>query len=306
MLTQDSKKHIQLQGVAVAAVTPLDENFQLREKELRRHTRFLAESGIDILISSASLGECYALTTEERKRVMNIVADELPESVPLVVCVNHTNMDVILELSKYASRVGAHAVILMPPYYRKLSEKETLYLYQQLSDQLDIGVFLYNKPSITQIDMSRELLQSLAKLENVVALKDCTSDLHKLEWTIRVIGQKISVFNGLSEGMEPYGYIMGASGFVSIIGNFIPKVSVKLRQACLDSNFQEAQRIHKLIMPIVDFMSASKERQPLSVVKQGVDFIGFDVGKPRPPLAPLNINEKKILGEMNKKVNAEI
>jgi len=303
--SQSSKRPTRLQGVAVVTVTPFDRNFRINERELRSHIRFLIQNDVDVIIPTATVGECYALTIEERKKIMSVVAEEIGGALPLVVCVNHTNMDVILDLSEYASKIGSRAVMIMPPYYRKLPEEEVWSFYRQLSEQLDIDIFLYNNPAVTQIDMSPQLLQDLAELKNVVALKECVHNAHKFEWTVRTVGQKIAVFNGHSERMEPYAYMMGAQGFVSTIANFIPRASVKIRQACLEGNYSKAQHIHELMMPFVDFVSGPKGKG-LSVIKQGVNIVGFDVGEPKSPTTLLTTKEKQVLAKMIKDINAKI
>lgn len=300
----EEKEALRLQGVAVVAITPFSSNFKVEEKELRLHTRFLIKSGISILISGASVGECYALTVEERKRIMDIVADEA-SPFPFVVCVNHTDERIIFELSDYASKVGAYGIMIMPPYYRKLSDREVFNFYRKISEKIDTYIFLYNHPLFSKVDMSVELLSSLADMKNVIALKECTFDLPKFERVMRILSKKISVFNGQGERMEPYAHLMGAHGFISAISNFLPRVSLKLYEASVKSDFKTAQKIHDLLMPLFDFMCSPK-RQILSVIKEAVNIVGFKAGKPRPPLEPLTRDEKDMLAKLIKQIDTKI
>jgi len=258
------KNKSKLQGVAVPVVTPFDENFKLNLKELKRHIRFLVKSGIDVLILTGTLGECETLTVEERKKIVEVAAEEVSSSLPFVVCVNHTSFFTIIELAKHAQKMGAKAVMVMAPYYRRLSEGEIFSFYETISKSVDIDIMLYNNPALNKVDMSEELILSLAELPNVIALKETTPNLRKFEWTMRIVGEKISVFNGFGERIEPSSYIMGEGGFVSVIANFIPEVPVRIRRACLEGNFSEAERVHDLIVPLFDLVSSQKIKQPVS------------------------------------------
>ncbi len=292
-----------LQGVPVVTATPFKENLGLDEEGVRENTRFLIDHGIrdnmGVLMPSGTSGECSALSKEERKRIFEIVVGEARNEVPVVACCNHTDVREIIELARYAQDIGADGIMVLPPYYGKPSEDVVVRFYETIAREIEIGIVAYNNPSITQLDISLDTLKKIAGINNIVGLKECTPNRLKFERTVRHLKSKIAVIDGAGELFEPYAYMMGLSGFVSFIANFIPKMSVELYKALLEENWDKAKQIHLDLSSFLDFwIENAASGKGVTIIKEAMNMIGLPAGPVRPGLPLLNEENKRELEEI--------
>jgi 4-hydroxy-tetrahydrodipicolinate synthase len=294
-----------LKGILAVTTTPFKENYDLDEEGLRKHTQFLVKEGVNGIISMGSTGESHALTFDERKRIMQIVREATPKEVPCIICCNYSATRQVLELSKLAQEIGADGLMILPTYYRKPSEQEIVEFYRSVFSAVDIGVILYNNPFVTQVDMSCKLLKYLIEIGNVVGIKECTPDIFKFEQVVRNI-REVPIFSGHDIPFEPYSILMGTAGYVSVIANFMPRAMVKLYNHTLKGEFVQAQAIHEIFGPFIEYMISPKYSAELVPVKAAVNMAGLPAGPTRPPILPLPEEDRgplqKVLNEIKREI----
>ena len=129
-----------LVGIIVVTTTAFTSSYEIDREGIRRHTRFLIDSGIKegmgVLLPTGSTGECPSLREDERKEVMKIVIDEARGEVPVVCGCNHTDTRVVIELAKFAQEAGADGVMISPPYYWKPSEDVIIRHYKKIAEEI--------------------------------------------------------------------------------------------------------------------------------------------------------------------------
>lgn len=294
-----------LKGVLAVTTTPFKDNYDLDEEGLKKHTQFLVKEGVHGIISMGSTGESHALTFDERKKIMQIVREATPNDVPLIICCNYSATIQVVELSKLAQESGADGLMILPTYYRKPSEQEIIEFYRTIFSAVDIGVILYNNPFVTQVDMSCKLLKHLIEIGNVVGIKECSPDIFKFEQVVRNI-REVPILSGHGIPFEPYSILMGTSGFVSVVANFMPKAMLKLYNYTLQGDFVKAQAIHDIFGPFIEYMISPKYSAELVPVKAAVNMLGLPAGPTRPPILPLPAEDKgpleKLLNDIKRKV----
>ena len=173
-----------------------------------------------------------------------------------------------------------------------MSEETIINHYRVVADNINIGMIVYNNSSVAQVDLSISAVKELARIPNIVGLKDCSGDLPKSERMVRELGDKIAVLNGNGESWEPYSMLMGKVGLISGIAHFAPRLALELYRASEQGDFRKAVDIRKKISPFIDFykdVSATYDRSAQTVInKEAQNLRGIPAGPPRLPLLPLS------------------
>lgn len=290
----------QIKGVASILLTPMKEDYSVDKEGFKQNIDFLIENGINdktgFMVAMGTTGECYALTTEERKQTAELVVEKVNGRLPIFISCNNESTDKVLNLAKHAEKIGADGVMIIPPYYRILNEDNIYDFYKEICDNINLPILVYNNPSVTQIDLSVQLMKKLAKLDNIAGLKECTLNCLKLEKMVRHLNKEISVLNGSMEGFEPYATMIGTNGFVSGIVNFAPKTVSSLAESILKGNLKEAKMIQKKIVPFLDLyfdISANRGGNfSTTFFKEAMKVKGLAAGPTRHP-ALNNISQQE-------------
>ena len=197
--TEPRELQKRLTGVQVIMVTPFNEERGISVGMVRELTRYLIDRGIregtGALVALGSMSECFAVDPDEREEIVRVVVEEAGRRVPVVVGCSATDTRTAIQLCQGAQRAGADGVLVMPPYYFTPSNEEILQFYRSLTESIDIGVVLYNNVQVC-VDIELSVLQELADIERIVALKDCTADFTKFKLTARALADKLTVLNG--------------------------------------------------------------------------------------------------------------
>lgn len=242
-------------GVFAIMTTPFEKSGEIDYGILREKARFLIKIGADGLIPTGSVGECFTLTNEEKIKIWENVLEEANGEVPVLGSTNHTCTNTAKALCESAEKIGLDGVMNLPPYYWPVNDKVILRHYGILNDAISIPIMVYNNLKVTGIDMSPGLINSLAELDNIKAIKETTPYFQKLEQVFRLVGEKISVFNGLSVLNEPYATMMGCQGMNDPLINFLGPTIIAIKKYAIEKKYDEAFQLKRLaVSPITDYI----------------------------------------------------
>jgi 4-hydroxy-tetrahydrodipicolinate synthase len=184
-----------LRGVWGAIPYPFTPADELDEQGLRRNIRYCIDNKLlDGIYCGHFMSEFWALTTEERKRAAEIVVDECRSSssgVPVMVHTGHTSVKESVELSHHAERIGADYLAVGNPYFMAYDDDQIYDYFRYISERTRAGILITNT-GYTGIVLSPEMINRLADLENVVAVKNSPKMPHTLE-TLRLVSDRIIV-----------------------------------------------------------------------------------------------------------------
>lgn len=295
-----------LRGVSVAIVTPFTPKGEVNSDGLRENIRFLITHGITegkgFLLALGTTGEFPNLKKTEAEQVVKIAVEECKGKVPLIVGSNHSNIKDVIEFGQFAASEGVDAILVRPVYYWGVpSEDMVLRYYSEIANEVQTGIVIYNRCLSNVVDLPTETMRKLVEIENIVALKDGTSSFSKFDKTIKALSGKISCINGWGELYEPYTLLMGSDGFLSIIANFIPQVSLDLFLLTQSGRYIEAEKIHRQLMPLFDILFSGTYGQFISLVKYAMDGIGLNGGPVRDPLPRAGKEQETSINELLKK-----
>ncbi len=285
-------------GVIVPVITPT-RNGVLYEEGLRNVVNFLVEKGVHGFFIAGTYGLGPAMSVGERKRVAEVVVDEVRGSNTTIVMVGSPNIEDSIELAKHAQDIGADAISSVPPFYYAYDEKSILSFFKALLSSVSIPVFAYNNPARTGNTLSAKLLNKLAN-EGVAGLKDSSFDIIKFYEFITAVERKDFIFIIGTEALMLPGILAGARGCISGLANAFPEIVLEEYELIRQKRYEEASLKQ---LQIIRIREAIHNVPTISAIFQILKMRGIDVGNPKPPYRSLEEHEVRALEKSLKALN---
>jgi 4-hydroxy-tetrahydrodipicolinate synthase len=275
----------QLGGVLTALATPFAADGSVDEATLRALVDRSIQGGVHGVVACGSTGEFSALSSDERRLVVEIVLDQVAGRVPVIAQTGATSTAEAIRLSRHAQSAGADVVMTVAPYYEPLSINETLTYLRAVAGSIDIPVMLYNLPMATGVDLDPDTVGALAReVENIRYIKNTTTDMAQSAQLIHNYGDVISTFVGW-DTLLLSALAEGAAGVMAGTANVAPAELVAVYDAVSAGNLEQARQAWARVYPLIDAMIS----QPfIAAVKAGLTAVGLPVGTPRKPVAELD------------------
>jgi N-acetylneuraminate lyase len=281
-------------GVFTALITPFDEDDNINEDSLRRLIKYNLDDGVSGFYVCGSTGEWPLLTIDERKRVLEIVKDEVGSKASIIVNIGCISTKFSIDLARHSEEVGVSAISSFPPIYYKFTREEIKRYYFDIAESTSVPLIIYYIPSFTNIEMSLDYLLELLSHKNIIGVKFTSMDLFMLE-RIKTLSGKI-VFNGFDEVFLA-GLSLGADGMIGSTGNFVPDIIVSIynsfRSGDLKSAYSYQQKLNRIIKDILGF-------GVIPGIKEILNMAGFECGKPRRPFKALDEDDRVRLSSLIK------
>ncbi len=204
-----NRNDVPWRGYFAAAPTPFDADGALNESLLRSVLRAFADDGVHGLLVNGSTGEWFSQMPDERREVARIAVDEVGEHLPVLVGISSLRPAETIELGQHASRIGAAGVVYSPPPAARLTQREVVEFYRQTAAEIACPVMAYNIPADVVTDIAPETIALLAEIDNIVAIKDSTSDDRQYHRTVELVSGKLRVFGN---ALTPAGLSLMATG----------------------------------------------------------------------------------------------
>lgn len=267
-------------GIYTAIVTPLTEADEIDEATFRTLIDYqIAEGAAGLLVIGGS-GEFVSLTPTERRRVIDIALDQTARRVPVVVGALAPGTREVQETARYAADAGASAVLVLPSYYIKASPTGIVEHFRRVAGATSIPIVAYNNSGRTGITLDIPLLESLAAIPSIVALKECERDLAVVSAKISAVGDRIAIMSGDDDLGFPT-FLLGSPGGIFMTSNLVPAFHRKLFEATQRGNLTAARQGHYALLGLVDALYTANHPGPL---KDAMTLIGHPVGPVRAPL----------------------
>lgn len=278
------------EGAYTAIVTPfIDE--EIDEDGLRANVRFQIKEGIHGLVPAGTTGECSTLSHQEHKRVIEITVDEAKGRVPVLAGTGSNSTWEAIELTKHAKEVGADGALLVVPYYNKPTQAGLYQHFKRIAEEVDIPQVIYNIPSRTCVNMLPETMAKLAKLKNIVGVKEASGDLEQVAKIIQLTGKGFSVISG-DDSLTLKIMELGGTGVISVASNLVPRRVAEMVESFRSGDVEKAKHIERELMPLFKVLFIETNPGP---VKAAMNWMGMAAGKPRLPLVePEPENQEKL------------
>ncbi|TFG00757.1 MAG: 4-hydroxy-tetrahydrodipicolinate synthase [Promethearchaeota archaeon] len=271
---------LKLKGVIPAMVTPFNEDDEsINEKRLRNLVNFLIEKGVTGLLPCGTTGEFVNMTLEERLKVIEIVIDEVKGRVPVIAGTGESGTRMVINSTNSAADLGADAAIIVTPYYLKPGAKGLYDHYYTIAENTDIPLVLYNIPVCTGVNLPWTVVEDLAEIQNIVAIKDSSGDYRYFSALLEKVRDKISVLIGWDENV--LGALAGgAAGAILGSANVIPDIWLDIYRHIQNGNLDKARDIQ---MKIQKFARILIKTGAIGA-KECLNMINVPVGVTRKPI----------------------
>jgi 2-dehydro-3-deoxy-D-pentonate aldolase len=275
-----------LKGIFTPNLVPFLDDGRINEPELRRMINWLIEKGVNGLYPNGSTGEFIRLSFEERKRVIQIVAEETRGRVPILAGAAEANLTLILEACRAYADLGCAAVSVTGPYYFKVSQESIEHFFRELARRSPIDIVLYNIPQFSN-EISLPVVTRLAlDCPRIVGIKDSSRDFSRFLCTLQAIKTQRPDFAcliGCEEILFP-ALLMGADGGTIATSGVVPEVIMKLYHEAIAGHWEEARRIQFKLLDLINAMLYGTNFP--EGFRAGMSLRGFSLGTTRQLLSP--------------------
>ncbi len=265
-----------------AMITPFDEEGELDYGQARKLAKGLVASGSDGLVIGGTTGESPSMSDEEKVRLFGEVKDAVGADAAVIAGTVDNNHRKSIELSKEAENVGADGLLLTVPAYNK-PQQEGLYLhFKAIAEATSLPGILYNVPSRTALNMEDSTTLRLAEVDNIVGVKEASSDHVQIARIIDGAPDGFQVWSGNDD--ETFEIMcLGGYGIVSVASNIMGLQIKAMMGMLLEGDVERAAAEHRRMLPI--FKALFWVTNPVPI-KYAVNRAGFDAGPTRLPMAP--------------------
>jgi 4-hydroxy-tetrahydrodipicolinate synthase len=244
---------LEVKGIIVAMVTTLKEDESLDEEGLRELINYLVENDVHGIFCCGSQGEIYSLTDEERRKV--------------------------IKLTRYAKDAGADAASIVTPYFIKPSSQELYMHYKRVAEAVDIPIILYNNPGRTGVNLGAQTVSRLAEIDNIIGIKDSSSDLTLTAEYIRLTPKDFAVIAG-RDSLILATLLYGGKVAIAATANVAPKLAVEIYESFIKGDLKRAREAQFKLLPLRTALSLGTF--PI-VVKEALRMIGKPAGPAKKP-----------------------
>lgn len=269
-------------GCITALITPFTDG-KVDEKAFQEFVAWQIAEGIHGVVPMGTTGESPTVLHDDHARVVALCVEAAAKKVPVIAGTGSNSTDEAIWLTRRAKEAGADAALVVTPYYNKPTQEGLYQHYKAIHDSVDIPIVIYNIPGRCIVDMSVETMARLAKLPNIVGVKDATNDISRPLKTRLAIGADFCQLSG--EDPTVMGFLaQGGHGCISVTSNIAPKLCAQMHEAWQKGDLETAFAIRDRLMPLHEAMFVETSPGP---VKYAASLIGKCDGSVKLPLVPV-------------------
>ncbi len=268
-----------IHGSIPALVTPFTAD-GIDETAFQDFVEWQIAEGSHALVSCGTTGESPVLTHAEDMRVTKLCVEAAAGRVPVIAGTGSNSTDEAIHLTQGAKDSGADAALVVAPYYNKPTQEGLYAHFKAIHDAVDIPIILYNVPGRTIADISVETVGRLAKLPNIVGIKDATADLTRPALTRAAAGADFVQVSGEDGTVVPF-LAHGGVGCISVTANVAPRLCAALQDAWSAGDLATVTDINDRLMPLHKALFIESSPAP---VKFALSLLGKCENRLRLPL----------------------
>lgn len=269
------------EGIFPALVTPFtDDGKIIDEERMRILVNHCIELGVHGVVPCGTTGEFVNLSTEEKKKVIKTVIDEVNGRVPVIAGTGASGTRETVEMTKYAKDAGATAALIVTPFYLKPADRGIYEHYNTIATEVDLPIILYNIPQCTGLSLPWQMVEDLAQIPNIVAVKDSSGQLSFILAVLEKVRDKINVLCGHDEVVIA-ALAAGCSGAILASANVIPDVWIQIYNHIKNGELQKARELQYKVQKIARIIAGSGAVG----TKAALNMMKIKVGPVRMPLS---------------------
>jgi 4-hydroxy-tetrahydrodipicolinate synthase len=258
-----------IKGSIVALITPF-KNGGIDEKGFQSFVDWQIKEGTHGLVPCGTTGESPTMSHEEHNRVVELCIEAASKRVPVIAGTGSNSTEEAISLTRHAKKAGADAALIVTPYYNKPTQEGLYQHFKAIAEAVDLPIIVYNIPPRCVVDISVETMARIAKLPNIIGVKEATGDVTRFTRHRRVIGKDFVQLSG-DDALALAQMAHGGVGCISVTANVAPRQLSEFQNACLGGDFVKARSLHDRLAPLHEALFAETSPAP---IKYAVSLLG--------------------------------
>lgn len=290
-------KTLPFTGSGVAIITPFDgdkTNYDALGKLIEMH---IAKK-TDAIIICGTTGEASTMNNEDHLAAIEYTVKKVNGRIPVIAGTGSNETAHAIELSQKAEKLGADGLLHVTPYYNKTTQKGLVEHFTAIANSVKIPIILYNVPSRTGMNISIDTLKKLAKVDNIVAIKEASGDI---SYTAKVAAQvpELYIYSGNDDMIVPV-MSLGGKGVISVVANIMPEETHNICEYYLNGEVQESLKLQLEMLELINNLFIEVNPVP---IKTAMNLLGYNAGNLRLPLTDMEEKNLEVLKNSLKKMN---
>lgn len=231
-----------ISGSLVALVTPMSQSGAIDWDGLVNLIEWHIENKTHAIVAVGTTGESATIDFEEHSKLNKFVVDQVAGRIPVIAGTGANSTSEAIELTRDAKQHGADACLLVTPYYNKPTQEGLYRHYLAIAEAVDIKQILYNVPGRTACDMLPDTVARLAKIDNIVGIKEASGELQRIKELMDLCGPDFAVYSG-EDALAVDAMLGGAKGVISVTANVCPARMSQVCEAALNGETDLAREL---------------------------------------------------------------
>jgi len=275
---------IEWKGVLPALTTNFTADDELDLPLFTRNLLFQVEAGVEGVVIGGSLGEASTLTLDEKEKLVKAAVEAVEGKVPVILNIAEGSTRDAVSQARLAKKWKAEGLMLLPPMRYKSDARETVEYFKAVAQATDLPIMLYNNPVEYRIEVTLSMFESMLDCETIQAVKESTRDVTNVTRMINAFGDRYKLLCGVDTiAMEEL--LLGAHGWVAGLVCAFPAETVAIYRLVQAGMIEEATRIYRWFMPLLEFDIRPKLVQYIKLAEAMVGYGSEHVRAPRLKLA---------------------
>lgn len=271
---------ISWKGVYPAVLTPFTNDDSIDFKMFATNINAQIEAGIDGIILAGSLGEASTLSASEKNDLLIYSKELVQGKLPVVMNISEQSTRDAIQVANEAEKNGADGLMLLPPMRYKADDRETVEYFKAVAKNTSLPIMIYNNPVDYKIMVTLDMFEELSAVSNITAVKESTRDVSNVTRMINRFGDRYKILCGVDPlAMECL--CIGADGWVAGLVDAFPKETVAIYRLTKAGYYQEALKIYRWFLPVLELDIHPKLVQYIKLASQLTGMGTENVRAPR-------------------------
>jgi 4-hydroxy-tetrahydrodipicolinate synthase len=290
-------------SLITAMITPFGNDDEINWKEVDRIVDKLLEDGSDSILVSGTTGEAPTLTKKEKLELFARVKERVGNKAKVIAGTTTYCTKESVELTKEAEKIGVDGILATAPYYNRPPQDGLYFHFAKIASETSLPIIVYNIPSRTAVNVLPETLKRLANdYSNIVGVKEASGDMNQISTIRRLLPRPFLLYSGDDSMTLPL-LSVGGDGVISVASHIVGKEIKEMINSYFKGDINRASELHLKLLPIFRVLFVTTNPIPL---KEALNLLGYNVGKCRLPLSPIDTKSRAELIKVLKEYGFEI
>ena len=270
-------------GSAVAIITPMNDDCSVNYDEFKKFIDYQINNGTDAIVICGTTGESSTLKTVHHLEAIKFCVDYVNGRVPVIAGAGSNNTECGIEIATKACEYRCDALLLVTPYYNKCTQKGLIKHYTMYHEATDKPIILYNVPSRTGMSFAIDTLKELAKVENIVAIKEASGNISYMAKVAAEVPD-LYIYSGNDDMIVPT-LSLGGKGVISVVANILPKETHNICEYYFNGEVDKSRDLQLKMLDLINNLFIEVNPVP---IKTAMNLLGFNAGNLRMPLVDMD------------------